>query len=308
MIHQETIPEALRQLHGDDPAMKALTGRAGKLCRSRLPILLHGETGTGKEYLARAIHQASGRKGAYVAINCAAIPESLIEGELFGHAPGAYTGAASKGRKGLLEEADGGTLFLDEIGDMPLALQGRLLRVLAESEIRPLGSNRNQKLQLSLVCASHHDLAALVAEGRFRQDLFYRINAACLTIPPLRQREDLSWLTTQILAKHQDSNGLPQLSIQAQWALENHHWPGNIRELANVIAVACALCDGETIAAEHLPPALIDRATRCGSAEARLKSMLEHCAGNISETARRLKVDRCTVYRQMRRLGLQRPL
>jgi len=305
---KSAVPQALRQLEGGDPSMCELTRRAGKLCRSRLPILLHGETGSGKEYLARAIHQASGRKGAYVAINCAAIPESLIESELFGHAPGAYTGASSKGRKGLIEEADDGTLFLDEIGDMPLSLQGRLLRVLAESEIRPVGSNQSKQLQLSLLCASHRDLAALVKEGRFRQDLFYRINAACLAIPPLRERQDLRWLIAHLLAAHQDTDGLPQLSPQAWLALENHDWPGNIRELVNVLAVAVALCEGEQIELEHLPDELTSRISSENREEIRLKAMLEHCAGNISETARRLGVDRCTVYRQMRRLGVQRPL
>jgi len=308
VVGESAVPPALRQLEGGDPSMYELTRRAAKLCRSHLPILLHGETGTGKEYLARAIHQASGRKGVYVAINCAAIPESLIESELFGHAPGAYTGASSKGRKGLIEEADGGTLFLDEIGDMPLSLQGRLLRVLAESEIRPVGSNQSKRLKLSLLCASHRDLGGLVEQGRFRQDLYYRINAACLHLPPLRERQDLPWLIAQLLAAQQDAGGLPQLSQQAWLALENHNWPGNIRELANVLAVAVALCEGEWIELEHLPAGLTHGIASENREEVRLKAMLEDCAGNISETARRLGVDRCTVYRQMRRHGMQRPL
>ncbi|MCS3507396.1 sigma-54-dependent Fis family transcriptional regulator [Achromobacter sp. JUb104] len=297
-------PSALRGLDGGDARMAALQTRAAKLARQGLPILLQGETGVGKEYLARAIHEDSRRPGRFVAVNCAAIPESLIESELFGYLPGAYTGAAPKGRKGLIEEADGGTLFLDEIGDMPLALQSRLLRVLAESEVTPIGANAPRALRLALVSASHRDLGALVREGRFREDLYYRINAATLTVPALRERQDLDWLIARMLARHQDESGAPVLSPAALLALKAHAWPGNIRELANVIAVAAALCEHGIIEPADLPEALAPGGVAVSAEEATLRSTLDSCAGNVSEAARRLGLDRSTVHRQMRRYGL----
>jgi transcriptional regulator of acetoin/glycerol metabolism len=237
-------------------------------------------------------------------VNCAAIPESLIESELFGYLPGAYTGAAAKGRKGLIEESDGGTLFLDEIGDMPLALQSRLLRVLAESEVTPIGANAPRAVRLCLVSASHRDLAALVREGRFREDLYYRINAATLTVPPLRERADLEWLIARLLARHQDESGAPVLAPAALMALKAHAWPGNIRELANAIAVAAALCENGVIEPADLPDALAPAAAVASPAETALRAMLASCGGNVSEAARRLGVDRSTVHRQMRRHGV----
>lgn len=295
---------ALRGLDGGDARMAALQVRAAKLARQGLPILLQGETGVGKEYLARAIHEDSRRAGRFVAVNCAAIPESLIESELFGYLPGAYTGAAPKGRKGLIEESDGGTLFLDEIGDMPLALQSRLLRVLAESEVTPIGANAPRAVRLTLVSASHRDLGAMVREGRFREDLYYRINAAALTVPPLRERQDLDWLIARMLARHQDESGAPVLSPAALQALHAHAWPGNIRELANVIAVAAALCEHGVIEPQDLPEALAPAGVAACPEEAALRSTLAGCNGNVSEAARRLGVDRSTVHRQMRRYGL----
>ncbi len=296
---------ALRGLDGGDARMAALQARAAKLARQGLPILLQGETGVGKEYLARAIHDDSRRPGRFVAVNCAAIPESLIESELFGYLPGAYTGAAPKGRKGLIEESDGGTLFLDEIGDMPLALQSRLLRVLAESEVTPIGANAPRALRLTLVSASHRDLGALVREGRFREDLYYRINAATLTVPPLRERQDLDWLIARMLARHQDESGAPVLSPAAMSALKAHAWPGNIRELANVVAVAAALCERGVIEPQDLPEALAPAGVAASPGEATLRATLAGCNGNVSEAARRLGVDRSTVHRQIRRLGMK---
>ena len=296
---------ALRGLDGGDARMAALQARAAKLARQGLPILLQGETGVGKEYLARAIHDDSRRPGRFVAVNCAAIPESLIESELFGYLPGAYTGAAPKGRKGLIEESDGGTLFLDEIGDMPLALQSRLLRVLAESEVTPIGANAPRALRLTLVSASHRNLGALVREGRFREDLYYRINAATLTVPPLRERQDLDWLIARMLARHQDESGAPVLSPAAMSALKAHAWPGNIRELANVVAVAAALCEGGVIETQDLPEVLAPAGVAASPEEATLRATLDGCNGNVSEAARRLGVDRSTVHRQIRRLGMK---
>jgi transcriptional regulator of acetoin/glycerol metabolism len=299
-------PSALRGLDGGDAKMAALQVRAAKLARQGLPILLQGETGVGKEYLARAIHDDSRRPGSFVAVNCAAIPESLIESELFGYLPGAYTGAAPKGRKGLIEASDGGTLFLDEIGDMPLTLQSRLLRVLAEAEVTPIGANAPRAVRLSLVSASHRDLGEQVRQGRFREDLYYRINAATLTVPPLRERQDLDWLIARMLARHQDESGAPVLSSAALLALKAHAWPGNIRELANVIAVAAALCEDGIITPQDLPDTFAPAGVAVSAEEAALRSTLARCGGNVSEAARQLGVDRSTVHRQMRRYGLTR--
>ena len=296
------IPAALRGLGRDDPRIAALQTRAAKLARRALPILIQGETGTGKEFLARALHEASGLTGAFVAVNCAAIPESLIEAELFGHAPGAFTGASPRGRKGLVEEADGGTLFLDEIGDMALTLQARLLRVIAEGEVTPVGASRPRRVSVRIVSASHRDLAALVRAGALREDLFYRLSGATLTLPPLRERADFDWLAERLLG------GRAQISPAAWLRLRGHDWPGNLRELSNVLAAAAALCEGEVIDPADLPetlgPAAAALPDRSDPRAAELRAALDATGGNVSEAARRLGLDRTTVHRQMRRFGL----
>ncbi|MGE4480211.1 sigma-54-dependent Fis family transcriptional regulator [Acidocella sp.] len=295
------LPTALRELGGQTPEINRLLDKAARLARTHLPLCIHGETGTGKEFMAQALHQTSGLKGPFVAVNCAAIPESLAEAELFGHAPGAFTGAALKGRKGLIEAADGGTLFLDEIGDMPLALQTRLLRVLAEQEVQPLGATQPRRVRVRIISASHRDLGALAAEGRFREDLYYRLHAATLSLPPLRARADFGWLVEKLLARHAPSG---QSLNQAAWAaLRAHHWPGNIRELDHCLATASALCEGDEIGPEDLPETLgggpINEA-------ARLRAALADCGGNVSALARQLGVDRTTIHRRMRRMQVNR--
>ena len=301
------LPGALRDLGGEDPAIAALKARAAKLAPRPVPLLIQGETGTGKEFLARALHDASGFRGRFIAVNCAAIPETLIESELFGHVAGAFTGAAAKGRRGLIEEADGGTLFLDEIGDMPLTLQARLLRVLAEREVMPVGANRARPVNVRILSASHHDLAGLVAEGRFRKDLYYRLNAATLTLPPLRNRADLGWLIERLLERQARAHGLRglRLGAAARAALEGHDWPGNVRELDNVLSVAAILCEGSEILPADLPETMAP-ASEGGEPDeaAGLERLLAECGWNVSEAARRLGVDRSTVHRRMRRLGL----
>ena len=253
----------------------------------------------------RAIHEASGVKGPFVAVNCAAIPESLAEAELFGHAPGAFTGAAPRGRRGLVEEADGGTLFLDEIGDMPLALQTRLLRVLAERTVQPLGATRPRKVRFRLISASHRDLKALVAENRFRDDLFYRLNVAELCLPPLRSRGDFEWLVGRMLADKGCHGRVPELAPDAAAALRSYQWPGNLRELDNALSVAAVLCDGGEIRRADLPPGIGLMPVSNGDDEAAaLCAALDSCGGNVSALARRLGCDRTTVHRRMRRLGL----
>ncbi|HTQ71688.1 MAG TPA: sigma-54-dependent Fis family transcriptional regulator [Acidocella sp.] len=296
------IPAALREFGGKVPEMDALLEKAARLARTTLPLCLHGETGTGKEFLARALHAASGLKGPFVAVNCAAIPEALAEAELFGHAPGAFTGAAPKGRKGLVETADGGTLFLDEIGDMPLLLQTRLLRVLAEQEVQPLGGGKPRPVRVRIISASHRDLAALVAQGRFREDLYYRLRAAALTLPPLRERADFDWLLERLLARHNPAGR--QLSPACRAALRAHRWPGNLRELDHCLATASALCEGDEIGLADLPETLSGGPP--DSEAAQLRAALAACGGNVSALARRLGVDRTTIHRRLRRLRLNR--
>ncbi|QRM53185.1 sigma-54-dependent Fis family transcriptional regulator [Sinorhizobium sp. BG8] len=303
---REQIPPPLRRIGGEAPEIVALQARAAKLARTRLPVLIQGETGTGKEHLALAIHEGSGLKGRFVAINCAAIPEQLIESELFGYVPGAFTGAAPKGRKGLVEEADGGTLFLDEIGDMPLGLQSRLLRVLAEHEVLPVGGTEPRPVRIRIVSASHRPLQALVREGRFREDLYYRLNAATLSLPPLRERPDFDWVLAQILERYRDGDRRLNISQASLAALKAHDWPGNIRELDNAVAVAAALCEDGVVEPEDLPEAIA--ASGIGGSgrgpAARLEALLKSCDWNVSEAARRMGCDRSTIHRQVKRYGL----
>ncbi len=297
----EALPAPLRELSGEDPAMRTLQRQAAKLARVEVPLFLRGETGVGKEWLARAIHRVRPGRGPFVPVNCAAIPEALIEGELFGHAPGAFTGALARGRRGLIEAADGGVLFLDEIGDMPLGLQSRLLRVLSEGEVLPLGGTRPRSVRLKVISASHHDLGALVRDGRFREDLFYRLAAATLVLPPLRDRTDFDWVLDRLTETH----GTAPLTPEARLMLRRRRWPGNLRELANVLEVASALSDGDPITPDHLPAPALPEDSRTPGPD--LAEALALCDGNVSRAARLLGVDRTTVHRRMRREGLSGP-
>ncbi|TKT74421.1 sigma-54-dependent Fis family transcriptional regulator [Aquamicrobium sp. LC103] len=298
------LPRALRDLSFGDPAMATLQARAAKLAGRNIPILIRGETGSGKEHLARAIHDGCGSAGKFVAVNCAAIPEHLIESELFGYAPGAFTGAAQKGKSGLIEAADGGTLFLDEIGDMPLLLQSRLLRVLSENEVQPVGALKPRPVKFRLLSASHRDLGSLVAQGRFREDLYYRLNAAVLILPPLRERKDFDRIVDHLLhhigAENDEAYGLDDV---ARRALSRHAWPGNLRELANTLRVAAALCDDGTIDIDCLPEHFRRDASSTGEDDgmAALRRALAECDNNISALARKLGVDRSTIHRRLKR-------
>ncbi|MCB1916624.1 MAG: sigma-54-dependent Fis family transcriptional regulator [Rhodocyclaceae bacterium] len=242
-----------------DDRVRANVERALKIVNRDIPAMLLGETGTGKEAFARALHDYSDRsKKPFVALNCAAIPENLIESELFGYREGAFTGARAKGARGKILQADGGTLFLDEIGDMPLQLQCRLLRVLAEGEVLALGAEAPIPVELKIVCATHQNLPDLVAQGRFREDLYYRLNGAVFHLPPLRERTDIGDVIETVLREEAAAMDRPELTLDsdASSALERHDWPGNIRQLRHAVRYACAICDNNVIRADHFPPDL----------------------------------------------------
>ena len=308
------VPAPLAELSGGDPQLDRQIQRAARLVDTPVSVLLTGETGSGKEFFAKALHRASRRRDKpFVAVNCAAIPETLIESELFGHLPGSFSGASPKGKRGLIQEADGGTLFLDEIGDMPLPLQARLLRVLAERELLPIGATKALKVELRVIAATHADLQRLVREGRFRDDLYYRLAGAHLDLPPLRQRRDLPWLLHKLLRE----TGRPvRLAPEAEQWLRSYPWPGNLRELKNVLEFAAAMAgDGGTIGLAELPDGVLagheagaTPGTNTLPAEAQLLlQYLRAARWNVSAVAHQLGVARMTVYRRMKRWGLREP-
>jgi len=241
---------------GESQALKTILAEVRKVTDTRSSVLLLGETGTGKELFARVIHHNSSRRDMpFVPINCSAIPENLLETELFGHVRGAFTGAVAS-KKGLLEEADGGTVFLDEIGDMSLPLQAKLLRVIEDQVIRPVGSTKGTKIDIRLITATNRDLRAAVRENAFREDLYYRINVISLQIPPLRDRkEDIASLVGHYLDKYtrEMNKEVKGIAPAALDVMTNYLWPGNVRELQNVIERAILIADGDTITPECLP-------------------------------------------------------
>ena len=242
-----------------NPRMLEIFGQIKKVADLKTTILVLGESGTGKELVARALHQ-NGRRclKPFVAVNCGSIPESLLESELFGHIRGAFTDAFSD-KTGLFEQADGGTLFLDEIGEMPPALQVKLLRVLQECEIKRVGESVSRKIDVRVISATSRDLSADVGNGRFREDLYFRLNVFCLTLPPLRERaEDIPLLAGYFLERHGSDNGSQPLRIEpdAMRSLMAHRWPGNVRELENVVERACILCEDGRVTSSCLPPSV----------------------------------------------------
>ncbi|WP_150620113.1 sigma-54-dependent Fis family transcriptional regulator [Pandoraea horticolens] len=252
---------AIDALCGTDARMRDLLTRGKRFVDRGLPVLILGETGTGKEFLARALHEYSERRAqAFVAINTASLPEHLVESELFGYQRGAFSGALPGGMKGKLQQADGGTLFLDEIGDMPHALQTRLLRVLSEREVTPLGASHAVPVDVQLICATHQDLASAVARGTFREDLYYRIAVGVLTLPTLRERDDKRELIARMLCDewpglHEDQV-LARVSPDALSCLLRHAWPGNLRQLRAALRYACAVMSGNLLCTDDLPPEL----------------------------------------------------
>ena len=299
-----------------DPRLEESLRLAVRVKDRNLPVLIQGETGSGKEVFARQLHQASQRRERpFVAVNCAAIPENLIESELFGYVAGAFTGALNKGMQGLLEQADDGTLFLDEIGDMPLPLQTRLLRVLAEGEVAPLGASRRRAIDLQVICASHRDLEGLVAAGEFREDLYFRLNGARFQLPPLRERSDRLALINRILDEESTLCAQPmQLGGAALECLLGYRWPGNVRQLRHVLRYACAVCDSNLIQVSHLPEQLQDHRLEgptvdcCTSPErqALLDALVRH-RWKPTAAAKALGISRATLYRRVHQHGIDMP-
>jgi len=284
-----------------------------------IPILIQGETGVGKELFARAIHEASAQhKGPWIAVNCAALPEGLIEAELFGYEEGAFTGARRKGSPGKIEQANGGTLFLDEIGDMPLSLQARLLRVLQERTVTPLGSTKTIPVNFSLISATNLKLKEKVETGEFRSDLYYRLNGLSVGLPPLRERSDLQALIDVIL--HIEQAGTVEITPEVLAIFQAHSWPGNIRQLHNVLRTAIALADGTAITALHLTQDFIDEMSLIKPSMSAnvasnpldlddltsqaIKQAMQAEAGNVSAVARQLGISRNTLYRKLKAMGI----
>ena len=246
------VPQPLAAIHGGDPLLADLAKKASRIVDKKISIILEGETGVCKEFVAVAIHNSRKKMGPFIAVNCAALPESLIESELFGYASNAFTGAASKGKRGLIESSSGGTLFLDEIGDMPLALQSRLLRVLAEQEVIAVGATQATAVDINVIAASHKPLRKLTELGQFRQDLYFRLNGIVLTIPPVRKRTDKKWLIQKVTGFAVPDGSKINLTEAASQKLLEYEWPGNIREMINVLKVCAALSDDGPIDVDDL--------------------------------------------------------
>ena len=322
---------------GDDKLHRAIE-RAKRVGGKNIPLLIQGESGVGKELFARAFHNASSRAdGPFVPLNCAAIPEHLIESELFGYVGGAFTGARREGAVGKVQRAHGGTLFLDEIGDMPLAMQTRLLRVLQERSVTPVGGLKAIPVDISLVCATHRVLRDAVANGEFREDLYYRVNGLTVTLPPLRERSDVSTLVERLLQAEARESGRAgiRISPEVMRFFETYPWPGNIRQMHSVMRVAVALLDDDEdeIGAVHLPEELFGSAPACARDEGTTAAVappapasvevsepppprsldelemeaiavvMREVKGNVSAAARRLGVSRNTLYRKLGRMS-----
>jgi len=315
----------LEDLELGDSAMQKIIAKTRKILEHNIPVLLEGESGTGKELFARAMHNSSSRRnGPFVALNCAALPEGLIESELFGYQEGAFTGAKRKGYIGKIRQADGGTLFLDEIGDMPFQFQARLLRVLQERTVSPLGGEESYEVDFALICATDRKMRVEVDAGRFREALYYRLNGMLITLPCLRQRMDRLELARSIINSLVVFERSVSLSSEVVEIFENHPWPGNIRQMHSVLRTAIALLGyGNEIAVEHLPedfleqnshgehsptiaehgratPLLIAGGASLESLEKiAIREAVRECGGNMAAAARRLGISRNTLYRKM---------
>ncbi|HJR31093.1 MAG TPA: sigma-54-dependent Fis family transcriptional regulator [Pseudomonas sp.] len=306
---------SLNTLHFGDSRVEKAVRQAERLLEKDIPLLIHGETGVGKEVFVKALHHASSRsKQPFIAVNCAAIPAELVESELFGYEKGAFTGANQKGSIGLIRKADKGTLFLDEIGDMPLPTQARLLRVLQERCVQPVGSSELFPVDIRIISATNRSLREQVQLGRFREDLYYRIGGLTLELPPLRERSDKQALFKRLWEQHREPSQWAGLSPEVLALFSRHPWPGNLRQVSSVMQVALAMAEEQPVRPEHLPddffvdlemepvdtpePIAVD----LNDAEA-LNRQLQAAGGNISHLARRLGVSRNTLYKRLRQLG-----
>jgi DNA-binding NtrC family response regulator len=334
---------AFASIIGEAPALKELLGQVQRVLDSDVAVCLNGESGTGKELVARAVHEGGRRRaGPFVALNCAAIPPSLQESELFGHERGAFTGAIAM-RRGCFEQARGGTLFLDEVGEMSPSTQAALLRALQERVIRRVGGTAEIPVDVRIVCATHRDLGIAVQEGRFREDLYYRLVVFPIRVPPLRERrEDIPPLVGHFLHKHRPDVGrdIGRVSPDAIEAMVRHPWPGNVRELGNVVHRAMLSCDGEELRLGDLPPELralalspvprpsvvppppavpafepgpateleaSDQIIEMRELEARaIRHAIRATGGNVAQAAKRLGIGRATIYRRLEELGGER--
>ena len=297
-------------LIGASPAMHEIFALIRKVASSRSNVLITGESGTGKDVVARTLHFSGARRDKpFVPINCTAMPEGLLESELFGHVRGAFTGAATT-RAGYFDEAKGGTLFLDEIGEMPLDTQVKLLRAVESGEIRPLGASEPVRVDVRLLAATNSDLTRAVEEGRFREDLFYRLNVVPIQLPPVRERKgDVPLLVNHFLKQE---GRVLRIEPEAIQAMERYEWPGNVREIGNAMRRACALLSGDVLRLEDLPPRLIPQEAP-GAGPRRLADVerqaivetLDEYDGDRSASARVLGIDRSTLYRKMKRYGIE---
>ena len=318
-----------------DPVMMRNVQTLRRILNRDISVLLLGETGTGKGYLAKAIHQASKRADKpFVAVNCAAIPELLIESELFGYKAGAFTGAAREGNIGRVLQANGGTLFLDEIGDMPMPLQARLLTVIEEREVMPLGGSKPVPVDIRIISATHRNPQEMIARGAFRDDLYYRLNGISLTLPPLRERKDVAEVVRSLLRVEAGERNPVQIDEALVQCLARYPWPGNIRQLRNLLCTMLALRESDYLTLEDFDESWLSTGGSCAGAQLRppvdstaaavpvagddsnvlssaeceaLRRTLEACNWNVSAVAARLNLSRKTVYRKMHRHGLVRP-
>lgn len=287
-----------------EPRLEKALAQAGLLLEKDIPVLVQGETGVGKEVFVDTLHRASSRASQpLIAVNCAAIPAELVESELFGYDKGAFTGAHQKGNPGLIRKAHHGILFLDEIGDMPLPTQARLLRVLQTRSIQPLGSGEPVAVDIRVVSASNRDLAEEVRAGRFRQDLYYRIAGLAVVLPPLRERNDRRQLIEQVHARYRDPGQPARLPAAIIELLDQHPWPGNMRELVSVLQVALALAGNGPVGLEHLPAGFLAEAqvpVPIATEKADLRELVAQANGNLSAVARGLGISRTTLYKRLR--------
>ena len=303
----------LHALSTGDARMDKAIRQAERLLEKDIPILVQGETGAGKEVFVRALHRASSRADQpFIAVNCAAIPAELVESELFGYEKGAFTGASQKGHVGLIRKAHKGALFLDEIGDMPLRVQARLLRVLQERCVQPLGSSELHPVDVRLVSATNRPLRQDVDSGQFRADLYYRISGLNLELPPLRERSDKQALFQKLWEQHREPGQHAGISHEVLELFQHHPWPGNLRQLSSVLRVALAMADDQPIRAEHLPddffldlPTEAPMPAHLEPDDGDLASQYQACGGNISYLARHLGLSRNTLYKRLREQGVR---